>query len=71
MLSLEFAPEFMDSTFKSIQYLRTIGDIRLNYALGYEFAMNEWVPPSKMIEVLSTLKNKNNIYGDIYVQFKL
>jgi hypothetical protein len=32
-LSLEFTPEFIESTFKCIDHLQRLGNIRLNYSM--------------------------------------
>lgn len=70
-LSLEFTPEFIESTFKCIDYLQQLGDIRLNYSVGetMQLALAEWVNPQEMVRILSSFRGDNKLFGDVYVQF--
>ena len=71
MLSIEFTPEFMESTFNCIGHLRQLGNIRLNYSAGdtMNLALKEWVSPEEMIEILLGFMSDNRLSGDVYVQF--
>jgi FkbM family methyltransferase len=71
MLSLEFTPEFLDSTFRSIDYLHRLGDIRLNYSVGETMcmALDQWVTCQEMVEVLSQFRENTTLFGDVYVRF--
>jgi FkbM family methyltransferase len=72
MLSLEFTPEFIESTFKCFEHLQQLGDIRLNYSVGETMclALEKWVTHSEMVKILSGLGNDNILFGDVYVQFQ-
>ncbi len=70
-LSLEFTPEYLDSTFKCFEHLQRLGEIRLNYSQGetMRFALGEWVSPEQMVGILSGLRGDSRIFGDVYVRF--
>jgi FkbM family methyltransferase len=70
-LSLEFTPEFIDSTFRCIDHLQRLGDIRLNYSVGetMQLASPEWMTPQEMIQILLGFRGDNRLFGDVYVQF--
>lgn len=73
-LSIEFTPEYIESTFKCIEYLHTLGSVKFNYSLGetMHLEQDEWVSPQKMIEVLQGLESRNHeLFGDVYAQFQL
>jgi len=71
MLSLEFTPEFIESTFKCIDHLQGLGAISLNYSINESMylALEKWVTPEKIVKILSSFRNDNNLFGDVYVQF--
>lgn len=73
MLSLEFTPEFIESTFKCIDHLQRLGDIRLNYSVGetMHLALEKWGTPREMIRILSRFRDDNSLFGDVYVQFQI
>lgn len=70
-LSFEFTPERIETSFKCIKYLQTLGEIYLNFSVGesMEFALEEWVTPSEMVNFLSNLKS-DRLFGDVYVRFQ-
>jgi FkbM family methyltransferase len=68
-LSLEFTPEFLDSTFQCINHLSSLGEIRLNYASETNFLMDEWTTSAKIMETLSALRKNHHVYGNLYVAF--
>jgi FkbM family methyltransferase len=70
-LSIEFVPEFRDSTISCLYYLQKLGHIQLNYALGegMHLVLPEWTTTEKMIEILSAIAIDLPIFGDIYVRF--
>lgn len=72
-LSLEFTPEFIESTFKCIDHLQRLGDIRLNYSIGetMRLALEKWVAPQEIVRILSSLRDDNRLFGDVYVQFPI
>ena len=71
-LSVEFIPEFIESTFRCINYLSTLGDIQLNYSLGESMmlAFQDWVTPQQMVGTLSGYRN-DRLFGDVYVRFSI
>jgi FkbM family methyltransferase len=70
-ISLEFIPEYINSTFNCIDHLQHIGKISLNYSIGetMELALGKWVTPNEMVRILSDFNGDNHLFGDIYVQF--
>lgn len=70
-LSLEYTPEFSESTFDSIRHLRKLGKIILNYSLGesMQLELNSWIGPEEMIAELSSFKNSTKVFGDVYIRF--
>jgi FkbM family methyltransferase len=71
MLSVEFVPEYIDSTFHCIEYLSELGKIGLNLSIGesMEMEFNEWVSPKMMIDTLEKVRNNYKLYGDVYIKF--
>lgn len=70
-LSIEFTPEFIDSTINCINYLHSLGEIRLNYSLGesMQFKLDEWVNSAEMVSIMQSYRDNNKIFGDVYVRF--
>ena len=70
-LSLEFTPEFLDSTLRCIDHLARLGDIRLNYSLGesMKLASAEWHTIPEMTAILDGFRGDNELVGDLYVRF--
>jgi FkbM family methyltransferase len=70
-LSLEFTPEFNQSTINCIQHLQSLGSIRLNYsaAESLQMSFSEYQMPSTMIDFLSHIPHDGESFGDVYVQF--
>ena len=71
ILSLEFTPEFIESTFNCINYLSKLGRIELNYSLRESMTLSliNWISPQEMIEILSKFRNDDKLYGDVYIRF--
>ncbi len=71
-LSIEFVPEFIDATFRCIEHLLSLGDIRLNYSVGETMglALENWVTSEEMIAILSGFRDDRMLFGDVYVQFQ-
>lgn len=69
-LSLEFVPEFIEPMYRCIDYLSSLGEIKLNYSIGESMAFEyqEWISSADMFDVLSKYKN-DNVFGDVYVMF--
>lgn len=70
-LSLEFTPEYLESTFKCLDHLERLGEIRLNYAIGesMEWLLEDWITSSDMKKILSNGQNDSQTFGDLYVRF--
>jgi FkbM family methyltransferase len=70
-VSLEFTPEFIESTIKCIEYLQSIGNIRLNYSIGesMRLALDKWVTAQELVGMLSAYRGDNRLFGDVYIQF--
>jgi FkbM family methyltransferase len=71
-LSLEFTPEMIESTFRCIEHLERLGDIRLNYATGetMRLSLPEWVDSAEMVRILGGFRGDNALFGDVYVRFE-
>ena len=71
MLSVEFTPEYIDSTFHCIEYLSELGKIGLNLSIGESMEMEfaKWIAPKMMINTLEKVRNNYNLYGDVYIKF--
>jgi FkbM family methyltransferase len=70
-LSLEFTPEFLDSTFKCIDHLSNLGAVRINYSLGESmgFASDDWLTAAEAKRDLETFRNRTDVFGDVYFRF--
>jgi FkbM family methyltransferase len=70
LLSLEFTPEYVDSTINCIQHLSQIGNFELNLSINESMRMelNNWVDKDKMVELLDGYR-KERFFGDIYARF--
>jgi FkbM family methyltransferase len=71
-LSLEFIPEYMDSTVQCIKHLQQLGEITLNYSLGetMQWDLNEWVGPDEIVKILECYSIESGVFGDLYVRFQ-
>lgn len=69
ILSLEFTPEFFDSTAECVRRLEFLGMTEFNYSLGesLEFALPVWVDGD---EALATVRSINDsvTFGDVYAR---
>lgn len=70
-LSLEFTPEYIETTVASIRHLASLGDLRLNYSLGetMKWALPDWCGVDEMIDLLLSLREQTALFGDVYVRF--
>ncbi len=70
-MSFEFTPEYLDATLASLEHLRSIGQIQLNYSIGesMEMALDHWVAVDELMDQLNSYKDSNTIFGDVYVKF--
>lgn len=71
VISLEFAPEFIESTFNCIRYLSKLGTANFNYAEGesMSLALSSWVDIKEALEMLTVVTKNTSIFGDVYVRF--
>lgn len=70
IISFEFAPEFIESTIKAINYLSKMGKVRFNYSLSesMELTLPTWVKFEEMCDILNNLEDKST-FGDVYSKF--
>lgn len=70
LLSLEFTPEYVDSTISCIKYLSGIGNLQLNWSKNESMQMEleNWIDQDKMIELLDSFRNEC-FFGDVYARF--
>jgi FkbM family methyltransferase len=70
-LSLEFTPEFLDSTLRCIEHLAKLGEIRLNYALGESMNLvaADWLTVTEGTKILEGFRDRRDVFGDLYVRF--
>jgi len=68
-ISLEFTPEFIESTLCSIQYLSDLCHYQFNYAVeeSMSLALMDWISPDEICEILVNLPDKM-IFGDVYAK---
>jgi FkbM family methyltransferase len=70
LLSLEFTPEFVDSTINCINHLSGLGNVQCNWSMNESMKMmlNDWVDASDMIARLGSYRNES-FFGDVYILF--
>lgn len=68
-LSMEFTPEFMESTLKCVEHLCAIGDYQFQISLGesMEFALPQWVTAGEITRALAAVPQTS--CGDLYARF--
>lgn len=73
VISFEFTPtqEFILSAINTVEHLASIGEVKFNYSFGesVSLALNEWVGPDEISNILFNLPKKTPISGDIYAKF--
>jgi len=70
MISLEFTPEFMDSTLKCVEHLSKISASEFNYCLDDKptaFVLSQWCSQGQIRERLESMRGKARV-GDIYIR---
>ena len=67
-LSIEFTPEFLDSTARSLDRLAELGDYRFAYSLGesLQLAADGWLTQEQVLSRLHELDAMS--FGDVYAQ---
>lgn len=70
-LSIEFAPEFMENTFKCIEHLVQIGECEFQMSIGesMEFDLPDWVKIEEIKKVL--MEVPSDAFGDLYVKLNI
>lgn len=70
-ISLEFAYEYLESIFLSLEHLAGLGQIQVNYAKGKapQFASKTWLSVEEPKEEMMLLEKKLSSWGDVYVMF--
>jgi hypothetical protein len=70
LLSLEFTPEFVDSTINCINHSSGLGNVQCNWSMNesMEMMLNDWVDASEMIARLGSYRNES-FFGDVYIRF--
>jgi hypothetical protein len=68
-VSLEFAPEFVETTVKCVNYLQALGMDRFNYSSGetMSFTLPKWISGQEMVDMLGSMPDDLRTFGDIYV----
>ena len=73
VISFEFTPtqEFIYEAVDTIKHLANIGEVEFNYSLGasMELAIEKWIGPEEISNILLKLLQKTSFCGDIYAKF--
>lgn len=70
MLSLEFTPEFLQSTVNCIAHLSQLAEIQMNYSLGETacLVLPDWISHQDMLTRLEDLADNHQVFGDVYIR---
>ncbi len=70
-ISLEFIPEFIDSIFRCIGHLESLGEVFFNYSMGesMQLALDKYVTSEEIKDILNGYKHDSMVFGDVYCQF--
>jgi FkbM family methyltransferase len=71
VLSIEFTPEYLDSTFRCVEHMSKLGQIEVNYSLGesMELACRNWMTPAELQTELKRFVGDAHTMGDVYIRF--
>ncbi len=71
IISIEFTKEFLNDTEKCLNYLRGLGNLKLNYIVGedFSFKLPKWTPQKKFLEILNQ-EQDDLAWGDIYIKIQ-
>ena len=71
--SLEFTPEFLDSTFDCLNHLTKLGAITCNYSIGESMSLKleKWVSAEEIRDALLHYENDPRFFGDIYIRLNI
>ena len=66
-ISFEFTPDYLESAVSCLKRLKTLGYEQFQICYGEEmiFRLKDW---SKIGDIFWELKNKSNVFGDIYAK---
>ena len=69
-ISLEFTPEFIQSTFKCIDHLESLSEFLFNYSIGesMQLVLDNYVTATEIKGILKSYENDNILFGDVYCQ---
>ncbi len=69
-LSLEFAPEFMESTFSCMNHLETLGEYRFNHAIGEKMGLVSYKfrKSNAVRKQLERYRGNYSLFGDVYAR---
>lgn len=67
-ISIEFTPEYLDSTNRALAMLEELGDYRFNYAVGESLSLVEprWLQRGELLSRLRTCEPRS--FGDVYAR---
>jgi FkbM family methyltransferase len=67
-ISIEFTPEYLDSTERALLWLGELGDYRFDYSFGESLALAQkrWIPRGELISLLRAADS--GTVGDIYAR---
>ena len=70
-ISFEFTPESINSTFKCIRHLESLGKVIFNYSLdeSMQLELDNYVTASEIKAILNSYRRDNMGFGDVYCQF--
>ena len=69
-ISLEFTPEYIDSTLASLNYLGNIYNYRANFIINdnMKFELDSFVSIKNVIDELLNYKNDSKLFGEVFLK---
>lgn len=70
-ISIEFAAETIEKTYKCIEYLSSLSEVTFQYSTGesMKFDLPIWVPAQEMKRYLAEISKQNEMaWGDVYIK---
>ncbi len=70
-ISFEFTPEFIHSSLKCFEHLKTLGNVLFNYSVGesMRLALDNYVTSDEIARILKGFRHDNILFGDVYCKF--
>jgi FkbM family methyltransferase len=67
-LSLEVVPEYLEGTYRSIEWIETFGSYEFQFSIGesMEFVFDRWIPSSGIRDWLAAMPL--DLFGDLYAR---